>query len=541
MSKLTLPKLLGNGAIIQREKPIHIWGFADAGCDVEITFADIKTVATADKSGRFDATLDSMNAGGPYSLAIRCDDECVESSDIYVGDVLQLVGQSNIEFPMYRVKDMYPEEFIDPNNTMIREFKIPEHPEYLEPIEEHVAGEWKCVNPDSFPMMSVLGYFTAKNLIKTTGVHVGLLNTTMGGSPIECWMSEEWLAGYDDILEEANRYKDPAFVQSVLDGNVKLQNEYYSELENKDIGLAENWMNEDVDTSEWNDVEIPFFFKDNSDLKGFIGTIWFKKKINIPANFVGKELPLWFGVLVDSDEIYINGQKVGTTPYVYPPRRYTIPSGLLREGENDITVRLRVEKGHGRFTPGKIYGILSNVGKRVMKDCFFEELEGVDEVIKLDGLWKYKIAATMPRMGDLIFASWKPTALFNGMLYPCFNHAVRGIVWYQGESNCDFYDIYHDEFTKMINGYRELWGDDKLPVYYIQLPNFKDYIYEEGDRPVPAESFWIKMQGAQADCQDIPYSHMVKAIGYGEDNDLHPQGKEPLGRMVAEYILEDMK
>lgn len=541
MGILKLPRLLGDGAIIQRDKPIHIWGWSDAGSVIEVSLADCFETCKADDKGRFDVSLMAMPAGGPYTLKVSSGTDFIESSDIYVGEVLQLIGQSNIEFPMYRVKDMYPEEFVDPNNTMIREFKIPEHPEYLGPIEEHVDGEWKCVSSESFPMMSVIGYFTAKHLSLKTGVHVGLMNTTMGGSPIECWMSEEWLEGYDDILAEAAKYKDPAFVQSVLDGNVKMQNEYYTELDNKDLGFAEKWMNPDTNTSDWDDVEIPFFFKDDSKLKGFIGTIWFKKKIDVPASFVGKDLPLWFGVLVDSDIIYVNGQEVGTTPYVYPPRRYTIPAGLLHEGINDITVRLRVEKGHGRFTPGKIYGILSNIGKRVMRDCFFEELEGVDEVLKLDGVWQYKIAATMPRMGDLIFASWKPTALYNGMLYPCFNNAVRGVVWYQGESNCGAYDIYHDEFTKMINGYRALWKDDKLPVYFIQLPNFRDYVYEEGDGPVPADSFWIKMQNAQADCQDIPYSHMIKAIGYGEDNDLHPQRKEPIARAVAEAIIADMK
>ena len=146
----------------------------------------------------------------------------------------------------------------------------------------------------------------------------------------------------------------------------------------------------------------------------------------------------------------------------------------------------------------------------------------------------------MPRNEDMIFASWKPTALYNGMLYPCFKHAVRGLIWYQGESNCDYYDIYHDEFTKMINGFRDNWGDKNLPVYYIQLPNFIDYVYEEGDRPIPEESFWVKMQRTQAECQDIPNSHMVVSIGTGEDNDLHPQGKKPVAEEIAKLIIQDI-
>lgn len=538
MSNLKLPRMLGNGAIIQRDKPIHIWGWS-IGESVQIVLSDQKnTVPVID--GKFDTYLDAMKAGGPYSLTVSDEKESITSEDIYIGEVLQLIGQSNIEFPMYRVRDMYPEEFEDMNNTFIREFKIPEHPEYLGPIEEHVAGEWKCVTPESFPMMSVIGYFTAKKITAETGVHVGLLNTTMGGSPIECWMSAEMLAGYDEILAEAEKYKDPDYVKNILDRNVKISENWYGPLATKDEGNVNNWMNEDTDTSDWKEVDIPFFFKDHSELKGFIGSIWFKKKFNVPANLAGKELPLWFGVMVDSDIIYVNGKQVGTTPYVYPPRRYTVPAGLLREGENDITVCLRVEKGHGRFTPGKIYGILSNIGRRVMRECYFEELEGVDEVIKLDGSWKYKIGTTMPRNEDMIFASWKPTALYNGMLYPCFKHAVRGLIWYQGESNCDYYDIYHDEFTKMINGFRDNWGDKNLPVYYIQLPNFIDYVYEEGDRPIPEESFWVKMQRTQAECQDIPNSHMVVSIGTGEDNDLHPQGKKPVAEEIAKLIIQDI-
>lgn len=538
MSNLILPRILGNGAIIQRDKPIHIWGWSESSF-VDVTLGEAKAKAVT-LDGRFDIYLDSMKAGGPYTLVVNNGNEVVTSEDIYIGEVLQLIGQSNIEFPMYRVRDMYPEEFEDMNNTMIREFKIPEHPEYDGPIEENVDGSWKCVTPESFPNMSVIGYFTAKKLSFETGVHVGLLNTTMGGSPIECWMSTEMLEGYDDILAEAEKYKNPAFVKSVLDRNVRINNDWYGGLDKLDQGLKDNWMNEDTDLSDWKDQVIPFFFKEHSELKGFIGSIWFKKKFNVPTSLIGKELPLWFGVLVDSDVIYVNGKKIGTTPYVYPPRRYTIPAGLLREGENDITVRLRVEKGHGRFTPGKIYGILSNLGRRVMRDCFYEEVDGVDEIIKLDGSWAYKIGATMPRNEDMIFASWKPTALYNGMLYPCFNHAIRSIIWYQGESNCGSYDIYHDEFTKMINGFRDSWNDANLPVYYIQLPNFTDYIYEEGDGPIPEESYWVKMQRVQAECQDIPNSHMIVAIGTGEDNDLHPQGKKPLADEIAGLIIRDL-
>lgn len=542
MSKITLPKLLGDGAVIQREKPIHIWGWVEdkSGVEVAISFAGKEAKAVSNGDGFFETYLDAMTAGGPYELKVVCGTDEAVSTDIYMGDVFHFAGQSNIEFPMYRVRDTYPEEFDHIDNKMIHEFKIKEHAEFVAPIEEHDTAKWSCVNPDSFPMMSVLGYFTSKHLTENTGVHVGFLNTTLGGTSIETWMSKEMLEGYDDILAETEPFKDPEYVKSVIAENERVSKDYYPLLDSKDRGLAESWMKADTNTDDWKELEIPLFFKDHEELKGFIGTVWLKKKINVSSSLVGKETLLWFGVMADSDIIYVNGEQVGTTPYVYPPRRYTIPAGLLHEGENDITIRLRVERGYGKITPGKLYGILSNRGKRVMRDCFYEEVEGVDEVLKLDGTWMYKIGTTMPKPADTVFVNWRPTALYNGMIYPCFKHAVRGIVWYQGESNCGRYDIYHDEFTKMISGFRKSWNDDTIPVYFVQLPNFIDYLYEGPGDVIPEESYWVKMQRTQEECLDVPYSHMIKAIGYGEDNDLHPQSKEPIARKIAEYILEDM-
>ena len=514
MGKLKLPRLISNGVVLQQKKKIHIWGFDEPLRKVRISFLGEDHTALTNGEGIWETWLEEQGAGGPYTMHISDDagDE-IEVSDILVGDVWVCSGQSNMELPMERVKDRYPEEIKTCENFAIRTFKIMENPEFDAPLKEHVTGEWKQVKADTILQFSATAYFFARKMYEISGVPVGLINASLGGSLVESWMSREMLAGCKEELDTADRYRNKEFVEKVLLQNQKQSEEWHKNLDDSDQGLKENWEKEGTDTSNWKKVDIPFFFRD-TDLKDFIGSVWFKRSFRIPKSMAGREAKLWLGTIVDSDTVYINGVWAGHTDYQYPPRKYRVPAGVLREGENTITIRVKCENGKGRFTTGKKYGIWNEGGE-----------------VDLEGQWLYRVGAHCGQIKPTDFVSWKPTGLFNGMTAPCRNFTIAGFLWYQGESNTHVPDVYLDRIERMIKGYRKDWQDDTLPFLYVQLPNFAINIYDS-DTDETGRG-WPVLREMQRQALSLPGTGMAVAMDLGEDNDLHPLNKKEVGSRLA--------
>ena len=433
--------------------------------------------------------------------------------DILVGDVWICAGQSNMELPMERVKDRYPKEIEDCENPAIRTFKITEHADFHAPLKDHLTGEWEQAKSDTILRFSATAYFFALQMYQMTGVPVGLVNASLGGSRIESWMSREMLAGCADALDTADRYADDEFVKGILLQNERQAGEWHERLDSQDAGLKGHWEKDGTDLSDWKTVELPFFFRD-TELKDFIGSVWFKRSFHVPEEMAGKEAKLWLGTIVDSDTVYINGVQVGHTDYQYPPRKYPVPEGLLREGENFITIRVKCENGHGRFTPDKMYALWNEDGK-----------------INLQGQWYYKAGASCGQIQPTDFVNWKPTGLFNGMMAPCRKYTIAGFLWYQGESNTHVPEVYLERMQRMIAGYRKDWQEESLPFLYVQLPNFAIDIYDS-DTDETGQG-WPIVREQQRQALAIPNTGMVAAIDLGEDNDLHPLNKKDVGSRLA--------
>lgn len=511
---LKLPRLISDGMILQQKKKVHIWGWDEPGRDIMVSFLGEKYQTYTDEQGRFSLYLPELVPGGPYFM--RIGDSTGEEKiigDIMVGDVWICAGQSNMELPMERVKDRYPEEIKNCANPAIRTFKITEHTDYHGPLENHLSGEWKSAREETILGFSATAYFFAEQMHRMTKVPVGLINASLGGSRIESWMSREMLEGYEDFLALADRYADDAFVQKQLENNQKQAEGWHNNLDKADIGLKENWTSENIDTTDWQEVELPFFFKD-TPLAGFIGSVWFRRKFNVSDKLAGKRARVWLGTIVDSDSVYVNGKWIGQTDYQYPPRKYTIPEGLLREGENTIVVRVKCENGNGRFTPGKEYALWNE-----------------EEKISLQGTWRYRIGARCEQIAENDFVNWKPTGLYNGMMAPCHPYTIAGILWYQGEANSWNPDNYCDLTKRMVEGYRANWKDETLPYLYVQLPNFSSEIYDIDRNGKGGQ--WAAFREVQRNIQTIEGTKMVVAIDLGEDNDLHPLNKKSVGYRLA--------
>lgn len=513
MGDLRLPRLISDGMILQQKKQIKMWGFDRPGRKVMLSFLGEEYVAVADGQGRFEAVLPPMEPGGPYNLYIGNENgEEIVVTDILIGDVWLCAGQSNMELPMERVKDRYPEEIRECSEPFIRTFKVIEHSDFHGPLRELQSGSWEKADTGTILKFSATAYFFAKQMYQMTGVPVGLINTSLGGSRIQSWMSREMLQGDVEDLLLAEKYADDAFVARQLERNQENMEAWHRNLDEQDQGLKRNFKELKAPEPSFKEVSIPFFFRD-TQLQGFIGSVWFLRNFQVTGGLAGKAAKLWLGTIVDSDTVYINGVMVGHTDYQYPPRKYEIPEGLLREGENTIVIRVKCENGHGRFTDGKKYALWND-----------------EEEIDLTGKWYYEIGAACEQIEPTDFVNWKPTGLYNGMVAPCRPYTLAGILWYQGESNTHVPEVYLELMKRMVAGYRKEWGEE-LPFLYVQLPNFAIDRYDS-DADETGQG-WPVVRELQRRAKKLPRVGMAVTMDLGEDNDLHPLNKKEVGFRLA--------
>lgn len=502
--KLILPSLITDGMILQRNRKIKIWGWAQSREKVKVIFKEKEYLTAANAEGEWSLFLPAQKAGGPFEMRIAAAAEEITVSDILIGEVWLCSGQSNMELPIRRVKDKYAEEIKNAQNDQIREFKIPITYNFKQENEDIEGAEWSKLSQNTILDFSAAAYFFAKKLQAEYQVPVGILNASVGGSPVEAWMSRESLADYPQYLKKADKYSDSEVIREAEKYNLKINLNWARKIKEIDTGLNNEipYYEEKYDDQDWKKVEIPTKF-DQINFENKNGIVWFRKEINLTASQAKKEARLWLGRIVDADKAYLNGQMVGATTYKYPPRKYELKAGSLKAGKNIIALRVVVNDGQGEFVADKPYKLF--VG---------------DSEIDLRGEWKYKIAAEIKEdKKEEIFIQWQPTGLFNGMIAPLLNYKIRGICWYQGESNTGREEEYKDLFSKMIRLWRNRFGSSKLPFIYAQLPNFEPP--EANDREI-----WAAFRNAQRDALSLENTAMTVNLDLGEWNDLHPLNKK---------------
>ncbi|KAF0094644.1 MAG: hypothetical protein E1N59_1648 [Puniceicoccaceae bacterium 5H] len=506
-AEVQLPRLLSDGVVLQREAPVRIWGWADAGEAVTVTLGDAREQTEAASDGTWQVELPEHEAGGPLELTVRGDNEIV-LHDVYFGDVWVSSGQSNMELPMRRVEVRYPEVVKNADEPEIRFFAVPQQYNFKGPQERLSGGSWQGTDPESIREFSAAAYFFAAELHREQGVPIGILATAVGGSPVEAWMSDEALEPYPQDQAEAHRFRDDQLIEEVEAQNSRVSNEWYGDLNARDQGLQENWQQPDTDTADWQKIELPGSWRDGGiDLEH--GAVWFRKTFEVSARNAGKPAMLDLGTIVDSDTTYLNGQQIGNTTYRYPPRRYPVPAGLLQEGENVLVVRAISSGSPGSFTQDKPF-----------------DLDGDGLHVDLRGTWQYRVGAEADKIGSTVFIRWKPEGLYNGMIAPLHRMPITGVIWYQGESNIGASD-YGDKFARMVADWRDAWDQGDFPFIYAQLPLFGE------PQQAPAEGGWAQMRETQREALDIPQTAMAITLELGEWNDIHPLNKKDVGHRLA--------
>lgn len=513
MGSLRLPRLIGDGMVLQRNTAVKIWGWAAEGEIVTVEFIGRSYTATAGKDGSWKTELEAAEAGGPHDMTIGAGDQVITVKDILIGDVWVCSGQSNMQLNVSRVRDLYEDEISRFNNDKIRQYMVPERVNFKAPQDDLQGGVWIGAKSENVLNFAAVGFFFAAALYKEYQVPIGLINASIGGTPIEAWLGEESLKGFPQHLEELVKCKDDAYIEGIRQRDAEASSAWFGQLDHTDEGLGEYglpWYSETADESDWSAMVLPAVWAEKG-LKDFCGAVWFRKEIEIPSGLAGLPALLRLGTIVDSDKTWINGVFVGETTYRYPPRKYQIPAGVLKEGRNVIAVRAVSNKAEGEFIKDKLYRM--EIGGRI---------------IDLSGKWKYRIGASLQNpLPDTTFIQYKPSGLYNGMIAPVMKHTVKGILWYQGESNTSRAAEYDKLLTVLIRDWRREWKLGSLPFFIVQLPNFLKPACQ------PGQSDWAELREAQQKTLFLPDTAIVVAIDAGEWNDVHPLNKKTVGDRLA--------
>ena len=515
---IRLPRLFSDGMVLQRGVEVPVWGWSEPGEQIAVCLlpAEGKAkkkpatyTAIADATGKWQLRLPAMRPMGPLSLQVSSGEAEVILNDVWVGDVWLCSGQSNVDVNIERVYPQYPEEIDRDSTTRVRLFKVENEAVLTGPASHLLSSGWKTLSKQNAWRFSALGYFLGKQMEERTGVVQGIIQCSWGGTPIESWMPRDSVARFDKrMADEALFYEDAGVQEAAKEANQRAADRWNALLNELDPGVSGNWTAADLDDSRW---ERAGQFK--LPAAGLNGSFWMRQHIRIDAAHAGQEALLLLGTLVDADFTYINGRLVGQTGYQYPPRRYDIPRGLLREGDNVLTVRFVNHGAAPHFVEDKPYLIRWTDGT----------------TLPLSQEWLVHHGVSMPAQPSMPTGFQNmAAAAYNGMLSPLASFAMAGVVWYQGESNTGRAKLYEAQLRCLMHDWRQQFRQPDLPFVIVQLANFM------APSPEPQETGWAELRESQrrAALAD-PRAELAVAIDLGEANDIHPLRKKELAERVA--------
>jgi len=508
--------LFGDGMVLQQGISVPVWGKAAPGTRVYVKILDKRYSTHADAEGKWRVSLAGRPSGGPYDMTVSAIGRKTVFRDVYFGDVWICSGQSNMEMTMQRLGDNFPEEW-DAPDPMIRQFTVPQEWDFSGPRDELSGGRWEVASGGTLGDFSAAAWFFAREMRKKRDTPVGLVVAAWGGTPVEAWMSRDALAAFPKKIELGGKYASSVICNMIARENDAAIKVWYDALAVGDRGLVEKWYKPQAVFSQWGKMTLPGAFS-RAGLDKFCGAVWLRKQVNIPAGFAQKESRLWLGTITDADTVYVNGTEVGNTGYRYPPRKYAIPAGLLREGKNDVVIRVVCCSGDGGITDGKDFRLFSG-----------------DKSIGLDGIWEYRVGMRASKhCPERFFFQRQPMGLFNAMIAPILDFPCKGILWYQGESNESNPGEYRELFAAHIADWQRKWQSAKngdaapeTPFLFVQLPVWG----APGENSV--SSPWAILREAQRAALALPQTGMATGLDLGEWNDLHPVNKKDIGRRLA--------
>jgi sialate O-acetylesterase len=514
-----LAGVFGDNMVLQADMPVPVWGTANAGETVVVRFAGQEAAATADADGRWRATLAPLASGTAGTLTVTADRE-IACQEVVVGEVWICSGQSNMEWNVAGANDA-AKEIAAASFPLIRRFNVPNT--VSDRPESEVVGTWQVCTPETVGGFTAVGYYFAREIHRATGKPIGLIQSDWGGTPAQAWTP---LATLRDTPELAHYAESLAkdFPKEARADLAARQAEYDHAVANARVadpgneGLAKGWADPATDQADWAPIVVPGPWEERG--LPIEGAVWFRKDVDIPAAWAGQDLSLSLGAIDDFDVTYYDNVQVGATGAETPnhwstPRSYRIPGNLVKPGRAVIAVRAFDHFGAGGFTgkPAELH-----LGP------------GTGEPIALAGEWRHRVEhriepVKLPPRPQA--QSWMPSGLYNAMIHPLIPYAIRGAIWYQGESNAGRAVEYRTLFPAMITAWRQAWNQGDFPFLFVQLANF------HARDPLPVTTPWALLREAQTMTLALPNTAMAVAIDIGEADDIHPRNKQDVGLRLA--------
>ncbi|MGD9346019.1 MAG: sialate O-acetylesterase [Candidatus Aminicenantes bacterium] len=528
-SNIRLSSLFSDHMVLQQEMYIPVWGTAEPNGVVTVELMDQKVSALSDDTGEWKIRLGPLKAGGPYDLKIAGKNALV-IRDVFVGEVCLGSGQSNMEMPLAgwgRVHN-FEREIAEAEYPHIRLFQV-DRKMSLSPEKEAPSDGWRICSPESVPEFSATAYFFGRTLHKELSVPIGLIHSSWGGTIIETWMSPESLQTVPEFRQRMARLNDLSETlqaeYGLHSGNrifELIMKKWQEEIPKMDRGLndpAGNWSSPEIDTGGWKTMELPNNWE-NEGLPGLDGIVWFRKEVDIPSSWIGREVTVHISAVDDIDSTYFNGTLIGHTEGWDTPRSYPVPKELVKAGPNLIAVRVQ-----DNLSGGGIWG----------DPALFKLSSNGQESISLAGPWQYRVGLDWIELSTPALNPYNPNfpaLLSNAMINPLIPYAMRGVIWYQGEANTGQAYQYRDLFPRLIRDWRKRWGQGEFPFLFVQLANFMPVKLE------PVEDSWAELREAQLLTLREPNTGMAVAVDIGDADDIHPKNKQEVGRRLALNALK---
>ncbi|WP_020214442.1 sialate O-acetylesterase [Flavobacterium rivuli] len=507
--------------VLQQRATVPLWGESTSSSVKVTTSWDNASYTAKVANGNWLVNLKTPVYGGPYTITIA-DDKTLMLKNILIGEVWLCSGQSNMEMPLegWGKIQNFKEEIAAAKYPEIRIIQA-EHADNAIPLTDLRVqnGGWQVCSPATIAEFSATAYFFAKKIYQEKHIPIGLIHSSWGGTIIEAWTSAGALKtvhDFDEALAAMTSDENKEALLAKYNADIKV---WLALLEKSDKGMENAvpiWASADFNDASWKIMKLPGYMEFNG-LPDVDGVVWFRKTINLPENFEGKDVTLNF-LADDDDKVWVNGVYAGTSSGYNVPRSYTIPANAFKKGKNVITIRVYDSTGGGG-----VYGSPSDLTLKTGQETF-----------ALAGDWKYAVGINtkdMPVQPSYPAGQYRPSAIYNAMIHPLLKLPLAGVIWYQGESNAERAEQYQKLFPLLINDWRTKFGNRNLPFYYVQLANYKV------TRTEPVESDWAELREAQTKALSLPYTGMIVATDIGNDQDIHPKNKQDIGERLARIAL----
>lgn len=519
-AEVRMPSVFSDNMVLQKDKPVTVRGWAEPSEKVTVEFAGQRVGTVADQAGKWSLVLKPLRQSAEAQEMRVTGKNALVIKNVLVGDVWLASGQSNMEMRLKQAADSAA-EIKAADYPAIRFFMV--KTEVAPSPKEDCKGEWRICAPDKADVFSAAAYFFARELHQKYRVPMGIINSAVGASPCQAWTPAEVLLADKSLPQPADlapeHYADMktymAFRTATYDQNACVDTGVKPEC------LA--WSKPELDTSDWRNFTAPSSIE--SQGMAIDGAVWFRKEVEIPESWAGRNLTLFLGPISDNDIAYVNGEKVGATESnwrIWLFRTYPVPAACLKPGKNVIAVRVFDRMGQGGFSPSYPDPL--------------KLADGRGNELNLSGTWKCKIERAekpVPVPVGLPEPTGIPTAFYNAMIAPFTRYTLSGFIWYQGEGNAGAAKQHDTLFPAMIEAWRGLWGDRNLPFYFVQLASFKARATQ------PSEGGWARLRESQLKTLALHNTGMAVAIDIGDAGNIHPTNKQDVGKRLARWAMRD--